>query len=157
MQGILSSGAEIAFAFFEDEGFYRLSAARLCCCAAPDATWEGAQRPWLRKHGQEFLWSIICQINIFSLSVWAAFHSCFLCFFSPSISSPSFSWSNPFSDGKHHYCSKQDEIRLSLPQSQGRQKPKRKGQGTTIKEVCRMPTQQWQLEIQDRAVNHTRK
>jgi len=90
MQGILSFGAEIALAFFEDKGFYSLSAAWVCCCAAPAAAREGAQRLRLRRRGQEFLWSIRCQINIFNLSVWAAFRSCFLCCFSPPKSSPSF-------------------------------------------------------------------
>lgn len=83
MQGILSSGAEIAFAFFEDKGFYRLSAAQLCCWTAPAAAREGAQRPWLRRHGQEFLWSIRCQINVFNLSVIHVFFATFLLLYPP--------------------------------------------------------------------------
>lgn len=70
----------------------------LRCCAAPAAARKGAQRLLFSRHGQEFLWSIRCQINIFQslLSAWVAFPSCFFHCFSPSKSSLSFSLIKPF-------------------------------------------------------------
>lgn len=60
----------------------------LCCCTAHSAARKGVQRLLFSRHGQEFLQSMRCQMNIFNLlSDWLAFPSCFFHCLSPSKSS----------------------------------------------------------------------
>lgn len=159
-QSVLSLRAETALAFLEDERFCWLSAARVSAAVLLPLLLErehkGSCLVDMAKSFSEASDVKSTFFNLFSLPELLFLHVSFTAFLLLNPPSPS-PWSNPFSHGKHHYYSRQDEIRLSLPQSQCRQKPKREGQRTANNEVCRMPTQQWQWEIQDRAVNHTRK